>query len=205
VRAGDYKLIEFFEDGRREMFDLGKDPGEVRNLIAAKPDVARALLDKLIDWRKDVGAKRMNPNPDFVPNPQAKDGGIMLPARTARVHGAQLRYEPLPHKNTLGFWTEATDWASWEFTVTKPGTFQVEVLQGCGKGQGGSEVTVFIGEQVLTFTVEDTGHFQNFKARQIGTFKFDKPGRYTLAVRPAKKAAAAVMDLRSVTLNPVEK
>ena len=40
---------------------------------------------------------------------------------TAEVHGVMLRYEPLPHKNTLGFWTRADDWASWEFDVTKPG------------------------------------------------------------------------------------
>jgi hypothetical protein len=75
-------------------------------------------------------------------------------------------------------------------------------LQGCGKGQGGSEVQVSIGGQSLTFTVEDTGHFQNFKSRMIGTMALDKAGRYTLAVRPKKKAAAAVMDLRSVILRP---
>jgi hypothetical protein len=51
--------------------------------------------------------------------------------------------------------------------------------------------------------VEDTGHFQNFKARTIGTVKFEQPGRYTLTVRPRTKAKAAVMDLRQVTLKPV--
>ena len=39
-----------------------------------------------------------------------------------------------------------SDWASWEFTVTKPGTFAVEVVQGCGKGSGGAEVEVSVGE-----------------------------------------------------------
>lgn len=81
----------------------------------------------------------------------------------------------------------------------------MEILQGCGKGQGGSEVELSVGEQVLTFTVEDTGHFQNFKMREIGPLTFDKPGRYTLTVKPRKKAAAAVMDLREVTLRWVEK
>ena len=144
----------------------------------------------------------MTPNPDYVPNPQGKDGTILLAARKADVHGTQLRYEPLPHKDTLGFWVNASDWASWEFTVTKPGTFTVEVLQGCGKGQGGSEVEAAIGEQTLRFTVEDTGHFQNFKAREIGMVKIDKAGRYTLTLRAKKKAVAAVMDVRSVTLKP---
>jgi arylsulfatase A-like enzyme len=205
VRLGDYKLIEFYENGRRELYHLRNDVSESRNLIADRPDVAKELAAMLDAWRKDVGARMMTPNPDYVPNPQAKDGTIALPGRTAEVHGTQLRYEPLPHKDTLGFWTRADDWASWEFTVTKPGTFTVEVLQGCGKGQGGSEVEAAVGDQVLKFAVEDTGHFQNFKAREVGTVRIDKAGRHTLALKATKKAAAAVMDVRSVTLRPVDK
>src|SRR5207248_2274969 len=111
-----------------------------------------------------------------------------------------LRYEPLPHKNTLGFWTRADDWASWEFTVSKPGTFVVEILQGCGTGNGGSEVFLSIGEQALKFTVEDTGGFQNFKPRELGAVRLDKAGRYTLELKPKTKAKAAVMDVRAITL-----
>jgi arylsulfatase A-like enzyme len=205
VRAGDYKLVEFYENGRRELFDLKKDPGETRNLIESSPDVAKDLAAKLDAWRKEVGAKLPKPNPDYVPNPQDKGGKVTLHAKTAEVHGVQLRFEPLPHKNTLGYWTRAEDTASWEFTVTKPGTFAVEVLQGCGKGQGGSEVEVSVGDKALTFTVEDTGGFQNFKARAIGGVTIDKAGRYTLTVKPKKKAAGAVMDLRWVVLTPAEK
>jgi arylsulfatase A-like enzyme len=203
VRAGDYKLIEFYENGRRELYDLKKDVSESQNLVADKPEVAKELAANLDAWRQDVGAKMMTPNPDFIPNPQAKDGTITLPARTADVHGIQLRYEPLPHKDTLGFWTRADDWVSWEFTVTKPGTFTVEILQGCGKGQGGSEVELAVGTQTLKFTVEDTGHFQNFKARALGTLTIDKAGRSTLTLKAGKKAAAAVMDVRSVKMQPV--
>lgn len=204
VRSGDHKLIEYFENGRRELFDLKTDLSESRNRIEDKPEVAKALGEKLTAWLDAVGAKRMKPNPNYVPNPQAKDGSVTLPARTATVHGVQLRYEPLPHKNTLGYWTRTEDHATWEFTLTTGGAFRVEVLQGCGKGQGGSDVEVSIGEQTLKFTVEDTGHFQNFKPREIGQFRLEKPGRYTLTVRPTKKAAAAVMDLREVTLRPVQ-
>jgi arylsulfatase A len=115
-----------------------------------------------------------------------------------------LRYEPLPHKTTLGYWVRPEDWASWQFTVTKPGKFRVEVLQGCGKEQGGSEVEVAVGAQALKFTVEDTGHFQNFKARDLGTVTIDKPGRQTLTIKPKTKAKAAVMDVRQVTLKPAD-
>jgi arylsulfatase A-like enzyme len=202
VRAGDWKLIEFYETGRRELFDVRRDPGEVRNPAADRPADVDRPANLLADWRQAVGAQAMRPNPAYVPNPQAADGTVMLPARTAVVHGTQLRYEAQPHKNTLGYWTRADDWASWEFQVTKPGTFRVEVLQGCGAGQGGSEVQVTVGDRVVTFAVEDTGGFQAFKAREVGAVRIDRPGRHTLAVKPARKAKNAVMDLRAVTLKP---
>jgi hypothetical protein len=88
--------------------------------------------------------------------------------------------------------------------VNRPGEFDVEVLQGCGKGHGGSEVAVTVGEQELTFVVEDTGHFQNFKPRVIGRVKIAERGNSTLAIVPIKKASVAVMDVRQVRLIPVE-
>jgi hypothetical protein len=131
------------------------------------------------------------------------EGPIMLHARDAIVHGQMVRYEPEPHKNTIGYWSNPADWVRWEFNVTKPGTYGVEILQGCGKGSGGSTVDFSVGEQKLTVTVQDTGHFQNFVPRDIGKVKFEKAGTYTLSVKPTKKPGAAVMDLRQVTLTPL--
>jgi arylsulfatase A-like enzyme len=204
VREGDWKLIEFYETGRRELFDLKRDPGEKRNLAGEKKELTTRLGEKLAAWRKEVGAQMPRPNPDYRPNPQAADGSVTLPARTATVHGTQLRYEALPHKDTLGCWTSKADRASWEFVLTRPGTFRVEVLQGCGKEQGGSVVEVAVAGQTLAFTVEDTGGFQEFKALRIGQVKLDRAGRHTLSVRPRSKAKAAVMDLRRVRLTPVK-
>lgn len=131
---------------------------------------------------------------------QQPDGGFTLHARDAVVHGETLRYEPQPHKNTLGYWTNPADWAEWPLRVTRPGTFEVHILQGCGQGQGGSEVRVSLAGDSLTFTVNDTGHFQNFKWRSVGEMVVQKPGRYSLDVRPVKLANQAVMDLREVRL-----
>lgn len=204
IRAGNMKLIEFYDSGRRELYDVRKDVGESRNLIERQPDLARDLQARLDAWRMEVGARMMTPNPGYVPNPQGVGGIVTLQARTADVHGVQLRFEPMPHKNTLGFWSNATDWASWDFTITTPGRFSLAALQGCGKGQGGSDVEFTLAGQTLTMQVEDTGGFQNFKARSIGEVRIEKPGRYTLAVKPRRKAGAAVMDLREVKLTPVK-
>lgn len=130
------------------------------------------------------------------------DGSFLLHSRRAKVTGKTLRYEPKPEKNTLGYWTQVGDWAGWSFTVAKPGTYEVEVLQGCGKGSGGAEVEVTVEGQTLKFTVEDTGHFQNFKRRTIGTVNLGKTGPVTLEVRPKTKPGVAVMDLREVVVRP---
>ena len=48
--------------------------------------------------------------------------------------------------------------------------------------------------------VEETGHFQRFVPRTLGTIKLDKPGRYTLALKAASKPGVAVTDVRRVVL-----
>jgi hypothetical protein len=132
------------------------------------------------------------------------NGLITLPAHHAVTHGERLPYEPQPHKNTVGYWTEVKDWCQWHFAVEHAARYEVQILQGCGKGQGGSEVAVQIGEQELLFTVEETGHFQNFKRRTIGTVKLAAGTNQTVAVRPRTKAANAIMDVRQIQLVPLK-
>src|SRR5882672_4803279 len=76
---------------------------------------------------------------------QGTEGAVLLQASNAVVHGTMLRYEPLTNKNCLGYWTKAEDWAEWTFEIPQAGEFVVEVWQGCGKGQGGSDVAVEVG------------------------------------------------------------
>lgn len=72
IREGDWKLIEFFEGGRLELFDLGADPFEKVNLAERKTEKAAELLKKLREWRESVGAQMMTPNPDYDPKPKGK-------------------------------------------------------------------------------------------------------------------------------------
>lgn len=67
VRAGDYKLIEFFEDEHVELYNLRDDIGEERDLASDKPAVVRRLRKILAEWRETVEAKIPEPNPDYVP------------------------------------------------------------------------------------------------------------------------------------------
>ena len=63
VRDGDYKLLEFFEDGRLELYDLRNDIGETHNLAAEMPAECRRLHYMLLAWREKVAAKIPQPIP----------------------------------------------------------------------------------------------------------------------------------------------
>ncbi len=67
VRAGDYKLIEFFEDGRLELYNLRQDPGEKHNLAETDNKRCADLHQRLINWRSSVHAKIPEHNPDWQP------------------------------------------------------------------------------------------------------------------------------------------
>jgi arylsulfatase A-like enzyme len=65
VRMGDWKLIEFFEDGRLELYNLRDDVSEKRNLAAEKPAVVRQLHQRLKAWRAGVNGRIPERNPDW--------------------------------------------------------------------------------------------------------------------------------------------
>lgn len=204
IRAGEWKLIQYYENGHHELFNLAEDPGETTDLADALPDRVLALTRKLFSWQNGAGAQWPMSNPGWEPTPlQAPaTGTIVLHSRDAFVHGTVLRYEPQPFKNTLGWWGRADDWAEWIFDLPNPGRYSMEIFQGCGKGSGGSEVAFSVADQKLVTTILDTGHFQNFTHRTLGEIELPA-GRHSLKVQPIRKPGAAVMDLREILLHPM--
>jgi len=65
VRDGDWKLIEFFEDGHLELYNLKDDIAEKNSLAETMPEKTRELHQKLLAWRKEMDAKMPRPNPKF--------------------------------------------------------------------------------------------------------------------------------------------
>ena len=48
--------MEWFEDGSVELYNLRGDPGEEKDLSEEEPERARELLERLREWRREVGA-----------------------------------------------------------------------------------------------------------------------------------------------------
>lgn len=68
IRYGKYKLIEYFENFRVELFDLQADPGEQHDLSATAPAIVKDLTRRLHNWRKSVNANMPVPNKDYDPS-----------------------------------------------------------------------------------------------------------------------------------------
>lgn len=68
VRSGDFKLIEFYNDMRVELYDLKTDLAEQHDLAATQPEKAAELRERLHTWREKVGAQMPLPNPAYDPD-----------------------------------------------------------------------------------------------------------------------------------------
>ena len=68
VRIGDFKLIEWFEDMRVELYNIREDISEKNDLSKKLPETVAKLRTELHAWRKSVDAQMMTPNPDFKEN-----------------------------------------------------------------------------------------------------------------------------------------
>jgi len=78
VRKGDYKLIEWFDESicgagnRFELYNLKQDISEQNNLAKEMPEKARELKEMLANWRNEINAQMLTPNPDYNPNKAKK-------------------------------------------------------------------------------------------------------------------------------------
>lgn len=63
MRDGDWKVIEFYEFGDAELYDLRDDPGEHHNLAAQNPTMLEDLRTKLAQWQTSMNAKMPAANP----------------------------------------------------------------------------------------------------------------------------------------------
>ena len=143
---------------------------------------------------------------EVKPVAASADGSFYLSAHLAKTNGEKIRYEPQPFKNTVGYWAGRQDTATWSFKLDKPGRFNVAILQGCGKGQGGTAGLSFVNPNVegpvpvLRFEVEETGHFQNFQWRTLGAIELKHTGQIELVVKPEQIKNFALIDIRAIHL-----
>lgn len=155
---------------------------------------------------------------EVVPVQAVGDGSLLLPACLAVTTGEKIRFEPQTFKNTVGYWVGKHDSAEWQFSAPRAGSYNVAILQGCGHEQGGSRAKLTITAAIdaavdaaaqaasatgLEFDINETGHFQNFQWRHLGTVDIANQGVHTLKIEPIEIKHTAMGDIRAVQLIPV--
>jgi arylsulfatase A-like enzyme len=83
VMAGDFKLVEWYEDMRCELYNVCTDAAEQHDLASQMPDKVNALRDELHRWRQSVGAQMPTPNPHYDPAAAPRNGGAKRPRQGA--------------------------------------------------------------------------------------------------------------------------
>lgn len=248
IRIGKWKLVEDYESGYCELFDLEADVAESNDIAEKNAGLVAELRGKLEAWRRETRVQKNDSNPAFVKargeaiygkfdttkvraaekssqlaeelapwrklmdesvakgalDPKRVGGYIVLNPSEAKVHGEKLQHEPQPHKDTLGYWVNEKDWAEWEVEIPAAGKYELRILQGCGTGAGGAELEFQIGESSLIYQVIETGHFQRFVNRPIGTLEIKEAGKVALTMKVKAKPKFAVGDVRQLQLIRVD-
>ena len=175
-------------DGTRLTVKAGPD-GLVLSVPAAAPDKISSTIVLEVKGPLDIVQPVLK---------QASDGSLSLPAAEAVTHGEAIRFEGGQDRDCLGFWTNAKDWAQWDFTVTRPGRFKV-VAEIAAPGSGRFQVT--LGDQRLDGKTPNTGDYGKFQRIEIGTLELMGTGKASLAVKPIPEGWQP-MNLRSLSLVP---
>jgi len=108
LREGRWKLLEFFEDGRAELYDLGADPGETTDLAGEHPERVQRMRDELVKWRKETGAQMPTPKPEIVPGNVLTDF-TMTPPEPPNEGILFVNHEPGSRSGHLGHALVETD------------------------------------------------------------------------------------------------
>ena len=193
---GDKKL-EGVSNGAAATVKLGRVYLDTENQRDIAIDTEPAEKSKPLAVRSLI----FTPAPEGNPIVQSGDLSITLHAHDATVHGVTMRYEFRPDKNTLGYWNNPKDWVSWDFEVKKPGKFIVVVMQGSPDTK---RIQITVAGQTLNYNAKNTGSYHTFTFLEVGTITIDKPGNYTLNLKP-QDPKGPFMDLRQIFLLPVLK
>jgi len=131
---------------------------------------------------------------------QSKDGSITLGAEIATIEGSTAQLEG-GDKQAIGFWSNPKDTVSWDFSVSKPGTYNMTLEYACEPAAAGSSFQVKVGNQMVKADVSSTGSWSTFKPLSLGQFSFPTTGKTRITISPVKIVGQGMMNLRKLRIS----
>ncbi|MHC5542995.1 c-type cytochrome, partial [Singulisphaera rosea] len=129
------------------------------------------------------------------------DRSIVLSAADAEIRGESLIFES--RYGNLGYWTSASDRASWSFEVERPGRYAVWVDHARPGQSTEDRLEILEGTQSLRYAIRGTGSWDVYRADVAGILEL-AAGTHRLVARPIGPLHDALIDLKSIELRPVE-
>ena len=83
IRKGDWKLIHYYEDGRKELYNLAEDLSETMDVSLKFPEIVKELDEALFSYLTDVGARYPAKDPLYDPEKEAE-------------HLERIKYQRMP-------------------------------------------------------------------------------------------------------------
>jgi alpha-L-fucosidase len=149
---------------------------------------------------------------------QQPDFSVTLPAFLSEAHKLGDQGLRLDSRGVIERWLNKDEWLNWDFKVNHPGAFDVVLLsseQKYGRDwEGGHTIAIEVAGQKLQGQVDNHGKEENpanpywkYVISRIGRVKIDKPGRYSLTLKPEtirgdKKLGLTLVSLRLIPAQP---
>ncbi len=134
-----------------------------------------------------------------------QDGATVLLPHDADLHGPQLRVERVGAvgdvRYNLGYWLDASAFASWPIVQSGARRLRAVVEVACDDVAAGAACVLACGESELRFTVGGTGGWQRYATVDLGMLEV-QAGRSEVVLRALSKPGEAVLNLRSLRLEP---
>ncbi len=156
----------------------------IKLVLAGKPDV---ILEPLV----------ISPN---------VNGEFILPASEATLVGDKVQLESLNGPPSVGFWVDQSNTVNWTINVPQAGDYQVRLDYACDDGSQGTlySVKALGTDSKVSNIVNGTGGWSDFKTITLDGRLSLTAGKQTICVEPIIMPRGAVMNLRSITLKPVQ-
>ena len=179
------------------LFDLAADPGETRDVSAARPEKAAELRRVFLDWFADVTAgQKYERVPIEIGHPE--ENPVEIDLTWAEYQGkVRPHYRHYNRDRTTG-WSEG-DSLAWKVDVVTAGRYELELTYGCPAGEAGGRFDVSLGSARLKGTAEAGGGPDVYIPRRAGMLDL-KRGSGVLEIKAVTVPGTALMELHKVRL-----
>ena len=131
---------------------------------------------------------------------QNETGTIDLSYLTALTQGKAVKRFNRKGEFHISKWTGPEDTVTWHFHVLKPETFTINITYAANKEWEGRNYIITDGAVSIEASVKHTGDWYEYQTLLVGSLTLQKPGYYSLTIRPQASNDNYLMYLRSLTL-----